>query len=81
MQDEDGWTALHFAATKGRVDLVHLLILSRADHAIKVKITSLCVCVCVCVCACVCVWLVHLLILQTKQQKLEEQHTNDEKWK
>jgi len=34
MQDEDGWTALHFAATKGRVDLVHLLILSRADNAI-----------------------------------------------
>ena len=42
MQDEDGWTALHFAATKGRVDLVHLLILSRADHAIKVKLNFMC---------------------------------------
>ena len=35
-QDEDGWTALHFAATKGHFDLVDLLLRSRADHAIKV---------------------------------------------
>ena len=35
-QDEDGWTALHFAATKGHVELVELLLRSRADHAIKV---------------------------------------------
>lgn len=34
-QDEDGWTALHFAATKGHVELVELLVCSRADHAIK----------------------------------------------
>jgi len=37
VQDEDGWTALHFAATKGHVELVELLLRSRADHAIKVR--------------------------------------------
>ena len=34
-QDEDGWTALHFASTKGHTDLVELLLQAKADHAIK----------------------------------------------
>ena len=34
-QDEDGWTALHFASTKGHAELVQLLLHHRADHGIK----------------------------------------------
>ena len=59
--DYRGWTSLHWAAEKGHVEVMKILLARGAQVGKKVSIqyvpfvTIVCMSVCVCVCVCVCV--------------------------